>query len=69
MSHPATEAGLAARISTICAAHAELEGPLLPILHEVQAEIGYIPEAAIPRDRRHTEPRARRGSWRDLVLP
>ncbi|WEZ82265.1 formate dehydrogenase subunit gamma [Rhizobium sp. 32-5/1] len=25
-----------------------LEGPLLPILHEVQAEFGYIPQEALP---------------------
>jgi formate dehydrogenase subunit gamma len=41
------EAGLADRISRICADHAHLEGPLLPILHAVQDEIGCLPEAAI----------------------
>lgn len=30
------------RIAEICAAHAALEGPLLPILHAVQAEFGCI---------------------------
>lgn len=34
------------RISEICAAHAALEGPLLPILHAVQAEFGCIDAAA-----------------------
>jgi formate dehydrogenase subunit gamma len=30
------------------AAHAGEEGALLPILHDVQAEFGYIPEPAVP---------------------
>ena len=25
-----------------------LEGPLLPILHEIQAEFGYVPQEALP---------------------
>lgn len=29
-------------------AHAGLEGPLLPVLHALQAEFGYIPQAAQP---------------------
>lgn len=32
----------------IVAAHAHLEGPLLPILHALQAEFGFIPRDAIP---------------------
>jgi formate dehydrogenase subunit gamma len=36
------------RIAEIVAAHAHLEGPLLPILHAVQAEAGCIPRDAIP---------------------
>lgn len=32
----------AERIAEICAAHAALEGPLLPILHTVQAEFGCV---------------------------
>ena len=35
-----------ARIGTILAEHETLEGPLLPILHAVQAEFGHIPAAA-----------------------
>ena len=42
-----TPADLADRVSAICADHAHLEGPMLPILHAVQAEYGYIPEAAL----------------------
>ncbi|WP_081962544.1 formate dehydrogenase subunit gamma [Paracoccus sanguinis] len=38
----------AARIEAIIARHAGREGPLLPILHDVQAEFGFIPEAAQP---------------------
>ena len=37
------------RIAEILAAHQGLEGPLLPILHAVQAAFGYIPDAAIPQ--------------------
>ncbi len=36
------------RLDDILAAHARLEGPLLPILHAVQAEFGYVPEASLP---------------------
>ena len=39
---------LAARIAIILAAHVSLEGPLLPILHAVQADFGYIPQPALP---------------------
>ncbi len=38
---------LAVRIPQICADHAHLEGPLLPILHAVQAEYRHIPEGAV----------------------
>lgn len=38
---------LPARITGICEAHRGLEGPLLPILHAVMADLGHIPEAAI----------------------
>ena len=34
------------RIAEICAAHAAREGPLLPILHDVQAEFGCVDAAA-----------------------
>ena len=34
------------RIAEICAAHAAQEGPLLPILHDVQAELGCVDAAA-----------------------
>jgi formate dehydrogenase subunit gamma len=36
------------RIRQVVAAHAGMEGPLLPILHAVQAEYGYVPDAAVP---------------------
>ena len=36
------------RLHAIIARHAGIEGPLLPILHDVQAEWGMIPEAAQP---------------------
>ncbi len=36
------------RIRQVVADHAGLEGPLLPILHAVQAEFGHVPETAVP---------------------
>ena len=39
---------LAARIDDILRAHEGMEGPLLPILHAVQAEWGHIPRDALP---------------------
>ena len=37
------------RIVEILAAHSGLEGPLLPILHAIQAEFGHVPQSAIPQ--------------------
>ena len=39
--------GLAERIDAICDRNMHLEGPLLPILHEVQHDVGYVPEEAL----------------------
>jgi formate dehydrogenase subunit gamma len=39
--------GLAERIDAIVDHHQQLEGPLLPILHAVQHEIGYLPDDAL----------------------
>ena len=39
---------LAARTASIVEAHRHLEGPLLPILHEVQEEFGHVPRDALP---------------------
>jgi formate dehydrogenase subunit gamma len=36
------------RIRQVVADHAGIEGPLLPILHAVQAEFGCVPDAAVP---------------------
>ena len=36
------------RIRSIVADLRSLEGPLLPILHEVQDEFGYVPQEALP---------------------
>lgn len=36
------------RIRHLVADHSGLEGPLLPILHAIQAEFGHVPEAAVP---------------------
>lgn len=37
------------RIAEILNAHQGLEGPLLPILHAIQAAFGYVPDSAIPQ--------------------
>ena len=36
------------RTLAVVAEHKHLEGPLLPILHALQADFGYVPEAALP---------------------
>ena len=36
------------RLDAILVDHADLKGPLLPILHAVQAEWGYVPPEALP---------------------
>ncbi|MDZ4065426.1 MAG: formate dehydrogenase subunit gamma [Tabrizicola sp.] len=36
------------RIEHILEAHQGMEGPLLPILHAVQAEFGHVPQSALP---------------------
>jgi formate dehydrogenase subunit gamma len=37
-----------AEVARILAAHATREGALLPILHDIQAALGHVPEAVIP---------------------
>ena len=49
LDSPAHSGPMADRIAGILAAHAGLEGPLLPILHAVQSAFGHIPDAAIPQ--------------------
>lgn len=41
------------RLHEILAAHHGVEGPLLPILHAVQAEWGHVPADTIPEIARH----------------
>lgn len=43
-----TDQTLATRVGEIVTAHLGLEGPLLPILHAIQAEYGYVPQPALP---------------------
>ncbi|ANK87503.1 formate dehydrogenase gamma subunit protein [Rhizobium sp. N1341] len=42
------EGDIAARTRSIVADLRSLEGPLLPILHQVQQEFGYVPQQALP---------------------
>lgn len=37
-----------AQVQEILAAHNGMEGPLLPILHAIQAAFGYVPQASLP---------------------
>lgn len=37
------------RTEEVLAAHLHLEGPLLPILHAVQAQFGFIPQDCVPQ--------------------
>ena len=37
-----------ARVGEILSAHKGMEGSLLPILHAIQAEFGYVPQVALP---------------------
>lgn len=39
---------MATRTAAIVEAHRHLEGPLLPILHGVQDEFGYVPQDVLP---------------------
>ncbi len=48
MTSPAQSADFRDRLDEILAAHAGREGPLLPILHDIQAEWGFVPEEAQP---------------------
>lgn len=47
MSLTETTEEISIRVGTICDGLSGLEGPLLPILHEVQEEFGFIPEGAL----------------------
>ncbi len=39
---------VAGRTASIIAASLGLEGPLLPILHDIQAEFGFVPQDSLP---------------------
>ncbi|MGV8952712.1 MAG: formate dehydrogenase subunit gamma [Cypionkella sp.] len=41
-------ANLTERVEDILVAHKGMEGSLLPILHAVQADFGYVPQEALP---------------------
>jgi formate dehydrogenase subunit gamma len=43
-----TPAALTAEVDRVLATHAGHEGALLPILHDIQAALGHVPETAIP---------------------
>ena len=42
------ERELPAKVEAIAGRWRDAEGPLLPILHDIQAEFGYVPKAALP---------------------
>ena len=39
---------ISAQVAEIIAAHAHREGPLLPILHDIQAAFGHVPQSVLP---------------------
>lgn len=49
MAENSAASALAQRVSEIIVEHEGLEGPLLPILHAIQAEFGNVPDAALPQ--------------------
>jgi formate dehydrogenase subunit gamma len=44
----ATTQAMADEIARLVARHEDRRGPLLPLLHDVQDALGYIPDAAVP---------------------
>lgn len=44
-----TSSDITAQVGEILAAHQAMEGPLLPILHAIQAAFGHVPQAALPQ--------------------
>ena len=48
MAMQAASTEIATRTAAIVQEHRGLEGPLLPILHGVQEEFGYVPQEALP---------------------
>lgn len=48
MQNRTADAEIASRAGAIVERHRALEGPLLPILHGIQDEFGYVPQAALP---------------------
>lgn len=46
MQHARTD--IAARTASVISDHEGLEGPLLPILHGIQEEFGYVPSESLP---------------------
>jgi len=47
LSLSVTTEEMSVRVGAIVDARAELEGPLLPILHDVQKEFGFVPQPAL----------------------
>jgi formate dehydrogenase subunit gamma len=41
-------AEIAVRVGDALRAHADIEGPLLPVLHDIQSAFGHIPAEALP---------------------
>jgi formate dehydrogenase subunit gamma len=48
MKMQSEDVGITARATSIVDGMKKLEGPLLPILHEIQHEFGYVPQEALP---------------------
>ncbi len=57
-----------AEASDILRRHEGRKGPLLPILHDVQAAFGYVPVEAVPFIAACLERQPSRGAWRGFLL-
>ena len=57
------------RTAAVIAEAAGLEGPLLPILHGLQEEFGFVPSEVAACGRRGTQHIQRRSPWRRDFLP
>jgi formate dehydrogenase subunit gamma len=62
-------AGDEQRIQSLVDRHLDLPGALLPMLHAIQDDFGYVPEQRRTGDRQGSESVASRGAWRDHLLP
>ena len=64
----ATKSAPDPRLAALIENHRSLAGPLLPILHSLQEEFGYVDDAAVPMIAASAEPDAGRSARRRRLL-